>query len=216
MFRTDGLFRIIAGQLAALALLFLLAPDPAAAQGQGTGGGRGGGDTGGGGAGARAYDRLGIPVARPGAPVPTRDQALGLLNRSASLCANAPREYRLDCVILHLRRAAAVLPQFGAGADTRRVLSDTANRLEGLLRRNLDPGRPAIRLKTADSPLEPVTPRLRAVRKETVAAVNREAARVLAEAETLLLRSASRAGPERAEFTRIAAAIGSNKLLLRS
>ena len=214
---SSGLFRMILCQLAALAVLLLLAPLPASAQGQGTGGGRGGDSSDGGAAGeARSYDRRGIPVARPGAPVPAAVQVAGLLNRSASLCGNAPREYRLDCVVLHLRRSAAALPQYGGADEPRQILNDTANRLEGILRKNLDPARPKIRLKTADSPLELVTPRLRAVKKETARAVNREAAKVLAEAETLLLRSASRAGPERAEFTRIAAAVGSNKLLLRS
>ena len=42
------------------------------------------------------------------------------------------------------------------------------------------------------------------------------AARIVADAEKILLRSAALNAPARVEFVRIAEAVGSNKLLLRS
>ncbi len=228
MTNSSGVLRVIVAQFLALAALAALAPAPVLASQAilsggggndmlwGQGQGRSGPTGVGGAVSARSYTGRGIPTTASGVSVPTHVQVAGVLNRAGQLCAAAPREYRLDCVILHLRRSAQAIPQYGTLGEAREILDETADRLNTILKANQDTARPPIRLQTRDSALEPVTPRLRAVKAEAVAQVNRQAARVLAEAETRLLRSASKAGPAATQFTRIAAAVGSNKVLLRS
>lgn len=229
-----GILRFLIAQLAALAALALLAPPPPAGaasdlltggdgdthlwgQGQGTGGAGRGGDAGAGGtAPGRSYSARGVPVPLTGAPLPAPAQVAAILNRASRLCATAPKEYRLDCVLLFIRQSAEVLPQYGDMGQARRVLEQTAGRLDGIVRANLDPTKPPIRLQTNASPLERATPRMRAIRPEAIAPAHRQAARVLAEAETILLRSSPSNADVRLEYVRIASAVGSNKLLIRS
>lgn len=231
-----GIFRFLVLQLAALAALALLAPPPPALAGgdlsggdgnghlwgQGTGGngeGNGNGSSAagsGGNAPARSYNARGVPVPLVGAPLPAPQQVGAILTRASRLCRSAPREYRLDCMVSFYRQSAQVLPQYGQLGQARHVLEQTANRLDAIVRANLDPAKPPIRLKTNASPLERATPRLRAIQSGSVATAHRQAAKVLAEAETLLLRSARSKTDVRLEYARIAKAVGSNKLLLRS
>ena len=60
-------------------------------------------------------------------------------------------------------------------------------------------------------PTRPLVP----VEAASVAAVNAEAVAILEEAETILLRSAD-TGEQRTQYSRIADALDSNKVLLRS
>jgi hypothetical protein len=57
---------------------------------------------------------------------------------------------------------------------------------------------------------------MRAVRQPQAAELNRQASDIVAEAETILLRSASSDATRAIHYQRIAAAVGSNKVLLRS
>ena len=105
-------------------------------------------------------------------------------------------------------------PQSGTYAPVHKVLKDTVTRLEAVVEANLDTSKPPIRLRSGDGAT--TTPRMRAIRPETLPRADAEAARIVADAEKILLRSAALNAPARVEFVRIAEAVGSNKLLLRS
>ena len=185
--------------------------------GQSTGGqGQTGSGTGGLGGESGGFDARGLPVGPAvAASIPVPVQITGVLNRSALVCASVTREYAIDCVIVHLKQAISVTPHTGDYAEVRKVLSDTVNRLEKIVADNRDDTKPLIRLQTGGAG-GPATARMRAIRPDTVNRANADAARVLAEAQTVLLRSASAQTRAKLEYVRIAEAVGSNKVLLRS
>lgn len=135
------------------------------------------------------------------------------LERGADLCERTPEAYQVDCLALNYRETADTLTNRGDYAEARKVLLDTADRLDDLVQSNRDRTKPRIQVKA-----EPDGPRLtqralKPVKPESVATVKRQAIPILEEASTKLLRSASSGSTN---YQRIAAAVDSNKVLLRS
>lgn len=182
-------------------------------QSQGTGGV--GGAEGGASVGSSVTDRFGAASAG-GATTGVAARIEAAFAQARGLCGAVPREYRLDCMLVFFRQALAETPQQGDLAKAHAILRQTVQRLEALVADNADPARPAIRAQVREGNRTRATPRLRAVRADRVAQTNAAAARIVAEAETQLLRSSPPSSPARLEYTRIAAAVGSNKVLLRS
>lgn len=183
--------------------------------GQGNDGGHGGPDAEASGFGAAVVGGSFIrPPAGGGAAAAVAAPAMVavLLTRGAGLCSRVPEEYLTDCIATLFREAASLTPQYGAYSDAYRVLDDAATRLDQLVSANVDPDKPPIRLRTGGGGS---SPRMRAVRPGAVAQVNAAAATILAETETVLLRSPVTVAA-RQDYARIAEAVGSNKLLLRS
>ncbi|MBB97116.1 MAG: hypothetical protein CML68_21270 [Rhodobacteraceae bacterium] len=125
----------------------------------------------------------------------------------------------VDCLAERLAEIGAEVPDDTDYVEVRSVLNDTAKKLQDLARTNRDSGRarvtatqpgsePGTIVAKTQRPLVPVRP-------ETVAAVNSQALAILEEAETVLLRSAA-AGEQQTQYARIADALDSNKVLLRS
>jgi hypothetical protein len=141
------------------------------------------------------------------------------LEDATVFCAAVPAEYAVDCLAERLEAVARTLPTSGPLAETRQVLSDTSSKLASLARSNADPAKPRQTFAAPSMPRPVATTRpLTPVAPAAQAEVNAAAVAILDQAETLLLRSsatevASAAAPE---IERIAAAIGSNKVLLRS
>jgi hypothetical protein len=79
-----------------------------------------------------------------------------------------------------------------------------------------EPTAPRIRAKSAVRGKTVQTKPLNAVRKSAVKKVNVEAANILEEAETKLLRSAASSDRRLIAYAQMAKAVGSNKTLLRS
>ncbi|MEZ5870848.1 MAG: hypothetical protein R3D32_03180 [Nitratireductor sp.] len=121
-------------------------------------------------------------------------------------CGNLPAEYQADCLQQGLSKGAKVLtgPE---NAEARREIQSAQRKIKRLVDQNVDRSKPPIRRggKT-----------YRAVKKQAVAKVNREARKIIAETETKLLRSASRSSARKTHYARIARAVGSTKTLLRS
>lgn len=186
--------------------------------GQSQGAGRGGaanGAEGGSSVGSSVADRFGAASAGS-ATTGLAARIEAAFAQARGLCTAVPREYRLDCMLVFFRQALAETPQAGQMAEAHAILRDTVQRLEKLVADNVDASRPTIRAQVREGNRTRATPRLRAVRAERVAQTNAAAARIIAEAETQLLRSAPASSPARLEYTRIASAVGSNKVLLRS
>jgi hypothetical protein len=152
------------------------------------------------------------------------DSALGAaavqaLEDATRFCAAVPSEYAIDCLAERLQAVARTLPTDGALGDSRKVLADTAARLNAVARSNADAGKPRQRFAAPSLPRpvessRPLTPVAPAAQDEANAA----AVAILDQAETLLLRSSATAvaAPAAPEIERMAAAIASNKVLLRS
>lgn len=147
---------------------------------------------------------------------PTTDLIIRLLREGETLCGATPIIFRPDCIAENLRKAARELPSRGDYAEARTALNTAVNKIDDVVRKNQDRAQPRVRSRATLSGRTVQTPPLVAVKPETVPQVNREVTAILEETETVLLRSA-RNDEKRAEhYQRIAAAVGSNKVLLRS
>ena len=180
----------------------------------------GGDEIGGGGDDNDGADRVNRPV-NTGPPVTATPAQTTLFVRrfeqSEQICESLGDEYRVACFAQTYRELANEIPANGDYAEAREVVLETARELDDLVRRNLDRQKPALTARLTTSAGETVrTPPIRAVREDRVANLNEQAADILEEAETVLLRSASSDASRAIHFQRIAAAVGSNKVLLRS
>lgn len=125
------------------------------------------------------------------------------LKRDFKRCFRLDKPYRYDCYDDAYFRSAARLDGKPAYATVQKALSDVGIRIGRIVERNLDPAAPVIRRgRVTYRPIKPSE--LPAAKAEVIAAIE--------EAQTVLLRSPDAGG----HFQRIAAALDSNKVLLRS
>ena len=180
-----------------------------------------GGDDIGGGSNSDSSGNDNRRVAPSGPPVaattPQTTQIVNQLGQIQRICEFMGDEYKIACFATTYRDLAEEMPANGDYAEAREVLLDTARKLDTLYRRNLDRQKPALtaRIRTDNGRTKP-TPPMRAVRADRAPQLNQQAANIVAEAETVLLRSASSDASRAIHYQRIAAAVGSNKVLLRS
>jgi hypothetical protein len=147
-------------------------------------------------------------------PGPRAAQAL---TDATAFCAGLRDEtYRIDCLAERLEFVAKAMPQQGPYADSRKAIDTAAKKLKAVAAKYADPSKPrnksaagGRRPQTGTRPLTPIRP-------EAAAAANREAILIIAEAETVLLRSSDTNVAVAQQVRSIAAAVGSNKVLLRS
>ncbi|MFA8385761.1 MAG: hypothetical protein ACEPO2_09060 [Pelagibaca sp.] len=144
-------------------------------------------------------------------------QFVNRLEDSEQICDVMDDEYRISCFAVTYRQLAEEIPANGDYDEARDVLLETARKLDNIVRSNIDREKPALtaRIRNNSGQSQP-TPPMRAVQAPRAAELNRQASDVLAEAETVLLRSASSDATRAIHYQRIAAAVGSNKVLLRS
>jgi hypothetical protein len=123
--------------------------------------------------------------------------------------------YVVDCLAERLDVLEQGMDQLAGYGDARRILRDTAAQLRQITQNNLDENRPKARMATADGSFRSTRP-LTAVSAAQKRRAISQAVAVLAEAETQLLRSADASSGRAVHYQQIAAALGSNKVLLRS
>ncbi|MFP7675212.1 hypothetical protein ACG74X_17830 [Marivita sp. S0852] len=139
------------------------------------------------------------------------------MDRNETICEFMDDEYRIGCFAATYRELANEIPGNGDYAEAREVILKAARELDQLTRRNIDRQKPPLRARLSnESGPSASTPPIAAIRSDAVAQVNRQASNILQEAETVLLRSASSDATRAIHYQRIAAAVGSNKVLLRS
>jgi hypothetical protein len=207
----------------ALAALFLLAPGPLLAQ-EGEGG---------------AYvDHQPVdvngpvfipPLSLPPRPAPRTPPpggsgvdigpgvAQSLIAINAFCAGIGDATYRVDCLAERMEEVARSIPTDGPYADSRAALLDAAERLRALAAENADPVKGKKTFATAGDDQKqrnsrPITP----VASARLAAVQAEAVAILTLTQTVLLRSSETQTASAAQIQQIAAAVGSNKVLLRS
>ncbi|MEW2911319.1 hypothetical protein [Leisingera sp. JC11] len=144
-------------------------------------------------------------------------ELLGTLEAAKAFCrATGDSALQVDCLSERLEAAADTIPEGTDYDEVRGVLQDTSERLKRLARQNRDPERGRVTVASAADPGERTRRPLTPVSAAAQTAVNLEAARILEEAATVLLRSAETARDRQTQYAQIAAAIDSNKVLLRS
>jgi hypothetical protein len=134
----------------------------------------------------------------------TTRSVVNVLSRGGDRCREQPTVYRYDCYRWVYKRAANQLDGNGAYSEAEDALRRVERRLEAVVAQNRDTSQPARRRA-----FETYTP----VKPASIPRVKREAVRAMAEAETTLLRSPAN---KQEHYARIAEAVNSNKVLLRS
>ncbi|KUP92097.1 hypothetical protein [Tritonibacter horizontis] len=141
-------------------------------------------------------------------------EILGSLATIKAFCGGlSDTSYRVDCLAERLNAVSAEMPEGTDYDEVRAVLTDTSMKLEQLARGNQDRGKKRINVATesAGATARPLV----AVDDARLAAVNQQAEAILEEARTVLLRSTG-SKQRQSQYTRIAQAIDSSKVLLRS
>ena len=126
------------------------------------------------------------------------------LTQGAEECARLPWIYRIDCLAQVYKRAAGSVAGKPDYRGARTTLFNASRKLDALVEENRDRSEP--RVKTGTRIYRPIA---------ATKSVGAAALAILQEAETMLLRS-SESRNRRIHYQRIAQAVGSTKVLLRS
>lgn len=143
------------------------------------------------------------------------------LNDATRFCGGltgSRKVYVVDCLSERLHDVSRRMEKNAGYEDVRAVLYNTSRRLERLARANKSRTLETTRFRTRepDGRVTGTQRRLVPVADDKLDDVMARAVTVIEEAETQLLRSSESSAERAAQFQRIAAAIGSNKVLLRS
>lgn len=147
----------------------------------------------------------------------TTNSVVASLSVGSEACSRHGPLTQIDCLRDELARAARELPRTGDYAEMRRALETAAAKLDQIVVQNVDRTAPVSRYRapTSRGDRTSATP-LRRVAPQNVARANGQAAAVMDELQTTLLRSASSATRKQVHFERAAQAVDSMKVLLRS
>ena len=163
------------------------------------------------------------PTPSGGNPVPG-DAPLGTwaaqtLQKAAAYCDALPDDsYQIDCISERLSYVAKQIRTDKRYVETSEVLEYASRSLADTARQYRDTSRGPKNFRTADGYAEPQTSTrpLRPISPERATDAVAAARAILTEAETVLLRSSDTDPGVTDQVKQIAAAVGSNKLLLRS
>lgn len=183
--------------------------------GNGGGGGGGGGDGLGGATGTTPASAPAAAAARPQPALspPVTNAVADSVGDAFDRCRTLDSSYQIDCVSQQLKATADRIAGEGAYGPVNRILNDAARDLARIARQDRDTAQPRVSVQHRDqSGIRTYS----AVRRDSVARSKAAAARVIEQAQTLLLRSAANSANRRSHFQRIAAAMDSGKVLLRS
>ncbi|MEX5580053.1 hypothetical protein [Pseudophaeobacter sp. A-200-2] len=193
-----------------LIILTLVLASPVTAQETGgTGEGTYGGSEGS--YGGEATTSLGLSAANR---VATPQQVVVRLNAIREFCSDSGA-YLVDCMAERMEQLSVGMSGLSGYQDVRKTLGQTAGELRKIARDNRDPQAPRARVQHGDPRLKSSRP-LVAVASDRKRQAAAAAISALEEAETILLRSAAQSTARAVQYQQIAAALGSNKVLLRS
>ena len=138
------------------------------------------------------------------------------IDAARNYCKLIASAYAIDCVAERLGELAKELEGQDGFEDVQAVLEATSLKLNGIARQNRSSEKDPARFSSNEKPPVKTTRRLIPVDDAKLESAASQAIMVIAEAETLLLRSAEESTERSIQYQRIASALGSNKVLLRS
>ncbi len=153
--------------------------------------------------------------------VGTDTSARGIVNQlkeSEGFCRLLDSPTKIDCFADSLASIARSLADEGDSGVVKKALNDAVRKLDAIVTANAEPGAPLVKprvetnrriKKTSSRPLRKIAPAKQAQ-------ANAQARAVVDELSTVLLRSAENSSKRKAYYARIADAVDSNKVLLRS
>ncbi len=137
------------------------------------------------------------------------------LAAAKQFCRALDEAYRIDCLAERFDVLSQGIPKDSDYAEVQRVLKTASNQMASLARSNRSQALPrgkATRPGSTETTTRPLTPTSRT----SAVQVNKQARAILAQTETLLLRSGAGSKSKSLQYAKIARAIGSNKVLLRT
>ena len=144
------------------------------------------------------------------------DELTTRIRESSDFCSTLEPQYYIDCLGNQVEQLARLIPPVGDYEDMRRILRQTGERLDALAEANEDTSKPRIRPRESSSVERPKTASRPLKATSTSPAVAAAAVEIIEEAQTRLLRSAPSQASKAAHYQRMAEALDSNKILLRS
>lgn len=137
-------------------------------------------------------------------------------NAAVTECGRLDEVYRIDCLRQNMQRIADSLPDEGDYGKVKRILSNAAGKLGGILERYADPTAPRLTPPAGANPRFRLNRSYKAIRRDKIRQAMAEATVVVQEAATQLLRSAENSTARLAHYQSVSVAVGSTKVLLRS
>ncbi len=126
------------------------------------------------------------------------------LSEGIEQCGSVAKAYRVDCMRYAIGDAADATKRDNTAKKANSSLQNLENQLNRLVRKNRDKKAPKLRFNGHQ---------LRAVSVQALPSVNATAGKLLSQTQTILLKASPK---EPLRFTRIADALDSGKVLLRS
>ncbi|MCV2889009.1 hypothetical protein [Ruegeria aquimaris] len=146
----------------------------------------------------------------------TTGRIVKALNSAAEFCrSKADRAFVLDCMNYEYWQIVNALPKTGEYAEVRVALEGAAKNMSALVKRH-GTQTSAKTLSRGGSQPKTTTRKIAPVPASAVSTTARQAANAIAEAQTVLLRSTGNSDLRRVQFQRIAQAMDSGAILLRS
>ncbi|MCR8723313.1 hypothetical protein [Frigidibacter sp. ROC022] len=138
------------------------------------------------------------------------------VTEAAAFCAALPDEtYQIDCLSERLNTIYRSMPSNTPYDETKAALKSAAAQLKAVVDANRDGDKSGKTFATASGD-QKTTRRIRPVAPARKAAAVAQAVAIIEETQTVLLRSSATSPEAKPQIERIAAAVGSNKVLLRS
>lgn len=153
------------------------------------------------------------PPASPAAQAAAAEALANAISQANQTCGKTGA-YMVDCLAERLEQATRGLSPTGELGEAKAVLEDAARQLSALARANRDASLARGRIRQGADVISTrlITP----VDQNRLSEIAAAAAGIVAAAETQLLRSSAGGTPRAAQYQRIAAVVGSTKVLLRS
>jgi len=149
-------------------------------------------------------------------PPATTASVVTSIEATSAFCSAIAGAYTVDCLSERLGDLAEELEGQEGFEDAQAILEDTSRKLNQIARQNRSTTEGPARFSSQGQTPVTTTRRLVPVDEASRQEAASQALAVIAEAETLLLRSAEESGERAVQYQRIASALGSNKVLLRS
>ena len=157
-----------------------------------------------------------LPAGEFGSSIFLRELLAGLSAAQVFCSKLQDKAFMVDCLADRMDRVARDIPEGTQYDEVRAVLRQTSRELSQLAVAHKDPARNRARVAVPNAAGQRSSRALVPVTSQMQTQVNAAAAAILEEAATVLLRSAEAAPQRSGQYTQIAKALASNKLLLRS
>ncbi|MEL6523785.1 MAG: hypothetical protein AAFQ66_22605 [Pseudomonadota bacterium] len=141
-----------------------------------------------------------------------------MIEDASDRCDRVINIYQIDCVRSEYSRISKLLPSSGAYSDVQEAMADAARDLERLVRATRDRDQRRARVRLPARPTDPRNrnARLRPTSPQMLGRAQAQAAAIIDEARTQLIRAAANSDKRKTHFQKVAQAMNSSKVLLRS